>query len=257
MAAPIAVQLYTLRDALAQDFEGVIRKLAQTGFAGVETAGNYGETLKSGAMLFRDLGLRVSSMHSPLPLGDKQNEVLDTAAELDTNTIVLPWHDRQEFQSLEGIQKLADQLNAADEIARANNLRVAYHNHDQELLPLSDGTIPLDHLARLTNPTVLFEVDIYWVKVGGSDPVQLVSQLGKRAPLLHIKDGSAKPGDPMVAAGQGVIDIPGVVAASSGSADWMIVELDNCATDMMTAVEQSYAYLTSNSFAEGSQHGQQ
>lgn len=47
----------------------------------------------------------------------------------------------------------------------------------------------------------------------------------------------------MMALGSGVIDIPAIVAASRGTAEWLIVELDECATDMSEAVRGSFSYL--------------
>ncbi len=75
MTKPIAVQLYSLREALATDFDGTIRRVADIGYAGVETAGFAGTTPQHAAELFRSLGLTVPSAHSPLPLGDKRSEV--------------------------------------------------------------------------------------------------------------------------------------------------------------------------------------
>ena len=77
MAVPIALQLYTLREALAGDFAGVVRQVAAMGYGGVETAGFEGTTVKAASQLFSELGLRVTSAHMPLPLGDRKNEVLD------------------------------------------------------------------------------------------------------------------------------------------------------------------------------------
>jgi sugar phosphate isomerase/epimerase len=94
-------------------------------------------------------------------------------------------------------------------------------------------------------------VDIYWAQVGGSDPVQIVAELGSRACLLHVKDGPADvPKSPMVAVGDGVVDVPGVLAAAPG-ARWHIVELDRCATDIFEAVERSYDFLVGNGYSRG------
>ena len=58
-----------------------------------------------------------------------------------------------------------------------------------------------------------------------------------------MKDGPADDrASAMVAVGDGVIDVPGVLAAAR-SAQWHIVELDRCDTDMFDAVERSYDYL--------------
>jgi sugar phosphate isomerase/epimerase len=82
MPAPIALQLYTLREAAGADYEGTIRKVADIGFVGVEPAGFPGTTVEAGKKLFDELGLEVCSAHLPLPIGDKKNESLETAAEL-------------------------------------------------------------------------------------------------------------------------------------------------------------------------------
>lgn len=249
MTSPIAVQLYSLREAA--DFEESVRRVAAMGYAGVETAGKYGVSPKSARALFDALGLQVAGAHSPLPIGDNKNAVLDTMHDLGTAVIVCPWADPQHFRSLEGIQRFADQLNEADAVARDHGLRLIYHNHDFEFIPLPDGSLPHHHLQRLTAPTVGFEVDTYWVKVGGSDPVEVVRDLGARAPLLHIKDGHIDPRAPMLPIGDGAMDFPSIVAAAS--ADWLIVEFDQCATDIFQAVEKSFRYLVDKGLGHGRQ----
>ena len=73
MPAPIALQLYSLRELLNAGYAAGIRKAAEIGFIGVETAGFPGTTPQAAAQLFQELGLTVCSAHSPLPLGDKQD----------------------------------------------------------------------------------------------------------------------------------------------------------------------------------------
>jgi sugar phosphate isomerase/epimerase len=79
----------------------------------------------------------------------------------------------------------------------------------------------------------------------------VIRQLGARVPLLHIKDGPAVLGEPMTAVGQGTLDFHEIAAAAQNYAEWFIVELDECATNMMDAVAQSYAYLTREGLARG------
>jgi hypothetical protein len=69
--------------------------------------------------------------------------------------------------------------------------------------------------------------------------------------LLHIKDGPAVQGEPMVAAGEGSMDFPAIAQAAGGATEWMIVELDACATDMLEAVEKSRRYLIQHNLAKG------
>ena len=249
MSIPISLQLYTLRESLAKDYAGVIQKVADIGYAGVETAGFDGSTPQAAAKLFADLGLKVSSAHSPLPLGDDQNKVLDTMATIGCKYLVLPFLPAEDFASAERIQFHCDRINQADEIARANGLTLFYHNHWWEYRQQVDGKPAYETMIKYLAPTVKFEIDTYWVQTGGYDVVTLIKELGSRAPLLHIKDGSTDEKDLMVAVGDGVMDWSAIIPASNP--EWLVVELDRCATDMLEAVGRSYTYLTSKGFAHG------
>ncbi len=251
MPSPIALQLYTLRDALAQDFAGTLQQVADIGYVGVETApGTFGDSPASAAKLFSDLGLTVSSAHSPLPLGEKKQEVLDTLGALNCKRLILAWQPPELFQSEDGIKKVCALLNEAAPIAKANGLTIGYHNHWFEY-GLLNNRLTADIMLEQLDPSVFLEVDVYWVQTGGQNPAEIVRRLGARAPLLHIKDGPCQIEADMTALGEGVVDLPGVIAASGGSAEWLVVELDRCATDMLEAVRKSYTYLTGKGLARG------
>jgi len=250
MTTPIALQLYTLRDLLAQDYDGTIRKVADLGYIGVETANMFGGSPASAAKLFSDLGLTVTSAHSALPLGDKKQEVIDTLNALNCKRLILPGAPQEMYQSLDGIRRLCDSLNKASAVGKANGFTVGYHNHLIEYKPV-ENRLPADVMLEYLDPDVFLEVDVYWVQTAGGDPAEVVRQLGSRAPFLHVKDGPCQDDAPMTALGEGVVDIPGVVAAGAGSTEWLVVELDQCATDIMEAVHKSYQYLVDKGLGRG------
>jgi sugar phosphate isomerase/epimerase len=253
MLTPIALQLYTLREALAKDFNGVIKQIADTGYIGVEPAGLYGGKVEDGARLFNDLGLTVCSAHMPLPLGAKKTEVLETMAALNCKRMVIGGTPR-DLKTLDQVKQAADSFNEASAVAVENGLTFGIHNHWWEFGRVEDGRTAFEVLREYLAPAVLFEVDVYWVKTGGVDPAVLVKELGQRAPLLHLKDGPCLIDQPMVALGDGIVDLPGVVKAGEGSAEWLIVELDQCATDMLEAVKKSYRYLIEKGLAHGNKN---
>lgn len=253
MSVPIGLQLYTLRDALSQDFEGVMRQIADIGYAGVELAGFdagkvYGIDHVEAAALFKELGLQVFSGHFGLPY---TAETLEAANVLGCQYIVVPWIPEERFRDLEGIQSVCDELNAANTAVRAAGLTMAYHNHHWEFMAREDlqRRRPFDLMLGLLDTSIAFEVDTYWVFTGGSAPEKVLSEHGARIPLLHLKDGPAVISEPMVAVGSGVMDFPKILAESS--ALWQYVELDACATDMLDAVRKSYVYLTEKSLGYG------
>jgi sugar phosphate isomerase/epimerase len=242
MSKTIGLQLYTLRDQIGKDFEGTIRKVAAFGYEAVETAGFANTTPQAAKALFNELGLKVTSAHSGLPLGDSKQEVLDTLAIIESPYLVAPWLDPDKyFSKLDGIKKACEMLNEGYQVLKAAGFKLAYHNHWFELA-IIDGKPAYQHMLDYLEPEVYFELDVYWVKVGGLDPVEVVKGLGKRASLLHLKDGPANGREAaMTALGTGKIDIPGLLAVSQ--ADAHIVELDRCDTDMLEAVKQSREYL--------------
>jgi sugar phosphate isomerase/epimerase len=248
---PIGVQLYSLREALAADFEGTVRQVAAMGYAGVETAGFPGTTPEKAAALFRSLGLSVPSAHIPLPLGDKQQEVLDTMAALGARWLVLAYLPPEDFATIDSIKAQCGRINEANEVARAAGLTLVYHNHWWEYQPV-DGWYPYQVMAQHLDPTVKFEIDTYWVQTAGKSAVDVVRELDDRVPLLHLKDGPLDTKASMVAVGEGRMDFEPIVQAAD-SAEWLIVELDRCDTDMLTAVNKSFQFISQKGWGHGKQ----
>lgn len=243
MPTPLALQLYSVREALNRDFRGTLEKIAAIGYTGVETAGfPEGITPQKAKQIFDELGLTVTSAHSPLPLDGDQEKVLDTMAALQSPHLVSPWMKPEFYQSDDSIRGVAETFNRAYAACAAQGLKFSIHNHDFEF-QLVDGIPAIYLLSRYLDPGVCFELDTYWIHVAGQDPARVVSEFGARAPLLHIKDGPGVRGEPMLALGEGVINIPAIVKAGGEHTAWLIVELDACATDMLEAVEKSYRYL--------------
>ncbi len=251
MSVPLALQLYTLRDRAAQNYEGTVREVAGIGYRGVETAGFPGTTPEAAGRLFRELGLEVVGAHSPLPIGDRKAEVIETMQAVGCARIINPAFGADHYQSLSQVRRTAETFNEAAAAAAAHGLTLGIHNHWWEYQQV-EGRYIYEVLLEHLDPAVFFEVDTYWVKVAGHDPAAVLRQLGSRAPLLHIKDGPADSTQaPMVAVGAGAMDWRAIIPAAS-AAEWLVVELDRCATDMLEAVEDSYLFLTQEGYAHGS-----
>ena len=250
MPPAISIQLYTVRDLIAKiGFAAVVKQIADIGYTQVETAGFPGTTPTEAAALFKSLGLKAPSGHFGLPLDDQRQEVIDTAKTIGCRYLV-SGKGVADFQTPDRIQQTCDLFNRAAAVANENGLEFTIHNHWWEFEQL-DGQPVYQRMLERLQPNVLFEIDTYWVQTGGCDPATVVAELGKRAPLLHIKDGPCEKGQPMLAVGDGKVDFPAIAKASAQSAKFWIVELDACATEMLAAVRKSYQYLTTRGFAKG------
>ncbi len=249
MPAPIGIQLYTVREALARDFDGVVEQLAEIGFLGVEPAGFPGTTPEKAGELFRKLGLVVPSAHMPLPLDKNAPGVFDAMRAIDASRIISGLGE-ENFKSAEAIREAARKFNAASENAQTHGFEFGIHNHWAEFEKVGNRRayeILLENLA----PEVFFEIDTYWVQTAGANPAEVVKKMRGRVPLLHIKDGPCVKGKPMLPVGQGQVDFHAVVRAAGNTVEWLIVELDEAEMDMMEAVRESYAYLTKEGLGRG------
>jgi sugar phosphate isomerase/epimerase len=249
MSLPIAVQLYSLREQAEKDYASVIRSVAEIGYAGVEPARFPGTTAEKAAELFRKYGLQVPSAHLDLPLGNVKNEVLDAMKAIGCK-LLISGKGEADFKTPDLLKSTCDLFNEANAVCKTNGLRFGIHNHWWEYLKLGDRYVYELMLDRL-DPSIEFQLDTYWIRTAGVDPAAVIRTMGKRATTLHIKDGPCVKGEPMTAVGAGVMKFAPIIEAGKGSTEWLIVEIDRCATDMLEAVTESFRYLVRERFGRG------
>jgi sugar phosphate isomerase/epimerase len=251
---PPALQLYTVRDQLPSGRPAVLQAIRGFGYGAVEPY----DVRTDPEALRADLdeaGLAVCSVHARA-MGEDADALLDGALTVGAGTVIVPSVPAGRFADLEAIAALARELNEAAARAAGRGLRFGYHNHAFELASVADGRTGLEALADALDPAVLLEVDTYWAAVGsqretsspGEDVPALLGKLGDRVRYLHVKDGPVTRDDPMTAVGAGRMPVAEILAACP-SAQWQVVELDRCATDVLTAVRDSLAWLASRGLA--------
>lgn len=245
---PVSVQLYSLRQASRHDFDAVLERLAGIGYHGVEPFNLFGRTPESFKAQVEDLGMVVSSTHHPWANRTPTSEVVDTVSALGL-TRAAGGFGPDDFADLDAVKRTADTVNSLIDALSPHGLGLFLHNHWWEFADV-EGRLGCHWIADLC-PKVEFEVDTYWAaNFGAVDVVAEVARVKDRTPLLHIKDGPLDRGKAHVAVGDGKMDIAGIIdAADPDVLEWNVVELDDCDTDMMTAVERSYRYLVGNGLA--------
>ena len=244
---PVALQLYTVREELAKDRPGVLRRLAGFGYRTVEPY----DVLTDPGTLRAELdaaGLAVCSVHTQ-PFGDDAEAAFRGARTVGAGTVIAPFIPPERFADADAVGAVAGELNDAAQRAAQHGLRLGYHNHDFELSTLIGGRPALEVLAGQLDPEVILEVDTYWAAVGGQQVPELLGRLGPRVRYLHVKDGPVTKEDPMTAVGTGKMPVADILAASP-SVEWNVVELDACATDMMAAVADSLTWLVNHGLAD-------
>jgi len=269
MIPQITVQLYSVREQASRDYEGTIREIAAMGFENVEPAGFPGSSVAKAAKLFQELGIKAPSCHGALPIGENKNAIIDDALLLGHKYIITgcPPKFKENFASTDAILATAEQYCEAAAFAAEHGIQVGYHNHDWDLIDV-DGRPGYHVFLENTPETVLWEADLFWVTKAGLDPVAFIKEIGVRGKLLHFKDGIINAGDtfteaetedgrimissatPFLPAGAGQVNLKGSAKVAT-HAEYIAVELDSYAGDMMKAVKESYTYLTTNGIAKG------
>jgi len=237
---PIALQLYSVRDHTAKDMAGTLRQLAAMGYQGVELAGYGNLTRGQLKEVIDETSLEVVAAHANLQR--LQNEIDDIVAEskvFGNRYVVLGSVPAELRGGAANWKEAAKILNDVGEKLHQNNLQFCYHNHAFEFEEKYDGEYGLDILFTHSDPRfVQSELDSYWVKKGGAEPIEYINKYSGRIPLLHIKDMGIN-GD-FAEIGNGTFDWPAIFAAAEANGvKHYIVEQDTCPSDSMDSVKLS------------------
>ena len=263
MLKPLSVQLYSLRDYAKDDFVGVLKKVAEIGYKGVEPAGFWDLKPTELKKIVEDLGMKIYSSHSPWARGNNLGECMELADALGLKTIVCGYGP-DDFKDLDAIKKTAENTSRMQEVLARNGYTLFQHNHYWEFERI-DGRLKYEIFAELC-PNVKFEIDSFWsTNKGTEDPVEMLRKFADRTILLHMKDGVCKQkagGGEMVNGlldmkidlmplGTGTLPIRKLVEAAPASVETIVVELDYCDTEMYKAIEMSYKFMTESGLAAG------
>ena len=253
---PIGVQLYSVRNELDMDLAGTLRAVREAGFERVETYSLHDMPVADFRALLDDSGLAVGSMHAPYErVAGDIGAVAEEAHALGSPWVAVAWIPHEgDFDADDTNRAIAD-FTAAGEALRSEGLRFAYHCHGYEFRETEEGRTLFDHFMENTEPGVVdVEMDVFWVKWPGFDPVALIEKYPGRFPLYHMKDmregtelgdlSGQAPYETNVAVGMGMIDFPAIVqAAEANGVEQYIIEYEHI--DALIAIQQSLEYLQS------------
>ena len=227
----IAIQLYTLRAMGAEDFPGMLRKVAEAGYKNVEFAGYGGMEAMDLKITLDRLGLHTVSAHVPIDRFENEiDAVISELNTLDAEYAVVPWLKPEARPTTrDAALALAGKLNGYAEKCKAGGLKFGYHNHDFELKKVDGDKTVLDLIAETTDSGLVnIQLDIYWAEYAGGDAVAMTKHFADRLPMIHAKDLESKESGHDAVVGEGIIDFPAVIAAARESGtEWFIVEQDD------------------------------
>jgi sugar phosphate isomerase/epimerase len=251
----IGIQLYTVRNEMAKDIEATLAKVAALGYREVEFAGYFDRRPNSVRMMLGRSGLSSPSTHIDYAsISTRMPQVVEASQAIGHKYIVMPWLDETLRKQPDIYKRVAETLNRAGELSKKAGIKVAYHNHHFEFVPVA-GKLPFDTLLEgCDKDLVAFELDLAWITAAGHDPLAYFAKHPGRFPMVHVKglkkrpaQGAATPIDQVLAditdVGGDVVEWAKIFAtAPQAGIQHYFVEHDQPAS-VFDSLKASYTYL--------------
>lgn len=275
------IQLYTVRDRMATDFEGTLARIAEIGYREVEFVGYGDKTPQEVRAILDRVGLRAPSTHAALRPGpDLERQLAGYQAMGHRYAAAAaprpaaapnggpppgagrpPGGFTPPAPTLDSVRRDIAMYHEVARAAKPYGIEVLVHNHTMEFARLADGRTAHEvMLAELDPSLVVLELDIGWATVAGEDARSLFSAHPARYPLWHVKDmanlaavnangsdqGARMHSARIVPLGQGEIDY-GPIFARAGTAglEHFFIEQDSApdSGDSIAAAQTSFEAL--------------
>jgi len=193
----VGLELFSVRQELAQDLFGTVRRVAKVGYEAVEFFSPYYQWepayAKQVRQLLDDVGLKAPSTHNSATVFTPDG--LKKAIELNQilgSTLIVMASAGRDVKTLDDWKRVAERLTAASETLRPLGMRAGFHNHQVEFTPV-EGTRPMDILAKATPKDFVLQFDVGTCLHAGQDPVAWINANPGRITSIHCKDWA--PGD--------------------------------------------------------------
>jgi len=240
----VGLQLYTIRDAMAADLMGSLKKLSALGYKNLELAGYadgkfYGHTPAEFKKIVADLGMVTISSHAAVESKgitmDTAKLMADSHAALGVKYCIQPWVN-DEDRTIEKFKKMVGDWNKVGKIMKGVGIQFGYHNHNFEFKNMN-GVVPYYdiYMPEMDKDLITMELDLFWACKGGQNPVEMFNKYPGRFQLLHLKDMKTNQPpffdvikDDICSVGVGVIDFRKILAAKKvAGVKYTFVEDDN------------------------------
>lgn len=244
----VGVQLFTLKNDVAADLTGTLRRVASIGYQGVELPPKPWPDVEELKSLLEETGLKVSSAHVLFErLRDDFAAVSEYCRALAITDVVLPNIPKSAYQDEAELRRTVVEIAGIAQKCHDAGLRCSYHNHQTEFENTIDGQEVYDYIFETIDADLLkAQIDTFFIEQVGKNPAQYIRRFAGRVPLLHLKDKANEPGAVQSEVGHGIIDWTAVLAAADeAGVEWLIVE-QNCGDrPAFKSVQMSYDFLKS------------
>ena len=243
-----------LKNELNMDFNGTFRKVSEIGYRYLEIGNNPRGSREEFKKFLEELNLiPIAGGTSIGEMMDEENlrKLCEDAMYMGKKYMICywPWLDGGPGKTLDDFLKATDRINKVGKICKEMGINFAFHNHDQEFIPLEGYQWAYEAILENTDPEIVdMELDLYWTIKGGGDPVKLFKKYPGRFKIFHVKDMDNTPDRLYTCPGYGVIDFAKIFAKSKkAGVEYYIVEIDEH-PEPLQCVKDSFDYLMNLKF---------
>lgn len=238
---PIAVESWCFKELLAQDPEGIIAQVAEMGYEGIELAHYYRWDSLTAPRVRQALDankLRCCSSHVNLEslTGDALSKTLEYHHTIGNTVLIVASLPHQE--AAQGWLDMAKRFGEMAGTLGEHKMRLGYHNHAGDFIPMADGQVPWEVFFNHTPENVIHQLDVGNMPKEYQDPIKYLKMYPGRTQSIHVKDRSAE--HEQVLVGDGVLPFRDIfdLCSTIGGTEWYIVEYEDKAYPPMEAVRR-------------------
>ncbi len=191
----IGLQLWTVRNQMEKDKQGTLKAIADAGYKQIEL----GDTNTAAELvpMAKDLGMDVMSSFlnwEAICTPDAKDvpsldSILEEAHKAELKHLVFGYIGKENRKTADQFKQHAETANKFGEKCNDAGIQLCYHNHSFEFAKIEGEKTAFDLLMELfDNDCCKFELDVFWAKIGGWDPIETLKKLDGRVTQVHLKD---------------------------------------------------------------------
>jgi sugar phosphate isomerase/epimerase len=241
---PVAVETWCFKELLGEDPEGVLAQVGEMGYDGIELAHYYNWeklTKETVSKALQANGLKCSSSHLSLKNLEDENlaETIDYHKTIGNSVLIVASLPHQD--SAAGWMDLAKRFDERAAKVGEQGMRLGYHNHAGDFMPMADGQVPWEIFFNNTSQAVIHQLDVGNMPQEYQDPIKYLKMYPGRTHSIHVKDRDAEYNQVLV--GDGILPFKEIfeLCETIGGTEWYIVEYEDKAVPPLEAVKRCLA----------------
>jgi len=253
LAQEIALQMYSLRNEMKVDPVKYLNMIPEMGINNLEGGGGYGMSEEEYENILAKNNLKTIGIGADYAqLSKDLSPIIANAKKTGAKYVTCYWIPHTDGPiSLNETMIATALFNSVGEEFQKSGITFLYHPHGYEFVKKGKMT-PMNYMLKNAK-NFAFNMDVFWVKMGGGDPLKIMKKYPGKFPMLHLKDRAkgtpdSKDGhgdvETNVVLGTGDIDIAGIIkeAQKQGTA---YLTIEDESSRSVKQIPQSVAFIKS------------